>query len=627
MKNIKIFITTALACGLTACTDVLDTSPYNQIATTNMWSTEALTEQGVAGIYAALRDWTPYNGGWTSGAYGFDSWGMTGQHQYAEEMLNGSVQPGYYVFSGTWQKTYEGIHRANDAIKNIPSSPVSDERKGKLIAEAKFLRAYYYLRLNTLFGGDGLGVPLYLEPIIVDECTQGQAPEQDVWAQIIKDLTDCIGEPNFPNTDFTEGRATKGAAYALRGKAYLIQGVKYSKEDGSRLSTNPELLEAAVKDFEEVGKSGYELFQGGYKQLFTEANEHCKEMIFSIQNVAEAGYGNLTQLYCGTRSAHSTEGTNCWGDYQVSPDLVDLYEVVENGVARPFSWDDIISGYSTKPVDQREIYFLRDTLDQDKDTLKYPQVLAIATKSRLTALASVASEYLPRGNEARVMKAYENRDPRLQMSVITPYSGTFKGYNGVDAAMELVSRWPVSGGSAQPSLTKTNDLAINKPNVFYYWHRKFVYEGFNVVHRERCPINDPLIRYADVVLMCAEALVELDRLPDAAARVNLVRNRISVDMPNVVYSNQADLRAKVRDERRREFVNEGVNFFDEMRWRTWKQTKFKGGTGGQTQKVWGDEGDGSTYKWAGDYVYNWPVPRSEVERNPNLKPTPGGWSY
>ena len=71
------------------------------------------------------------------------------------------------------------------------------------------------------------GVPLYLEPIELDECIKGQASEAEVWATIVQDLTDAINESNLPNmyesgsADY--GHVTKSVAYALRGKAYLYQ--------------------------------------------------------------------------------------------------------------------------------------------------------------------------------------------------------------------------------------------------------------------------------------------------------------------------------------------------------------------------------------------------------------------
>ncbi|MCH5716152.1 hypothetical protein [Niabella hibiscisoli] len=74
------------------------------------------------------------------------------------------------------------------------------------------------MRLNELYGRDGLGVPVYTEPIDPSEANKGQSPEAEVWAQIIQDLN-AINDPNLPNNQINgEGRTSKGAAYALRGE-------------------------------------------------------------------------------------------------------------------------------------------------------------------------------------------------------------------------------------------------------------------------------------------------------------------------------------------------------------------------------------------------------------------------
>ena len=574
-----------------------------------MWNTENLTDMGIAGVYSALRNWGPAGSGWT-GTYGFDSWGMTGMYRYSNgNMTNGAITVTSGLFKDTWKKLYEGVHRANDAIVNIPiKSPVSAEKKGRLVAEAKFLRAFFYFRLNELWRG----VPYYDTPIDSEEATKGQETEAFIWGKVIDDLNDCIAEPNFPDrytnsADASQGRATKGAAYALRGKAYMMIG-EYGK---------------AVLDFDKVGQCGYNLYQGGYKSLFTEANEYCEEMIFSVQNIAEVNYGSRSQWYCGTRSAHSTVGTNSWGEYQVSPDLVDLYE---NADGTAFNWDDVIPGYSTMEAKQREVFFLRDTLKADGTPI-HPRITTEVSKRLANFTAATKALYLPNGNEARIKKAYEGRDPRLAQSVITPYS-EFIGYDGGTSEATLVSRWPIFGNSVHYNANPAgqNDLAVDASTYLFYFHRKFVFEGYGVVSREACPINEPLIRYADVLLMWAEALLEQDDLPGAAAKVNLVRDRVGVKMPAVKYSDKDDLRNKIRNERRIEFLNEGINFFDEMRWRTLKDTKYKGGVN-EAQQPWGATAQVGAFRWPEENnLYVWPIPQEEVQKNKNLVPTPG-WKY
>lgn len=570
-----------LALG-TACTEILDQDPYNKPASSTMWTTENLTDMGIAGIYSNLRGWGYAGNSDNYGYYALDQWGVTSQRRDIEPFMNGTADTSTELFEKFWKKGFEGIHRANDAITNIPEkSPISAEKKGRLIAEAKFLRALHYYKLNELYRG----VPIYLEPITPEECTLGQSSENDVWEQVIKDLTDCINEPNFPNIDQKEGRATKGAAYALRGKTYLQQ----------------QKWEQAAADFAKVGDCGYALFQGGYKELFTEANERCDEMIFSVQHIGDAGFGGNSQFYCGTRSSFGS----CWNTFLVAPNFVDMYEFADG---TSFNWDNVIPGYSTMDVKDREVFFLRNTEGA-------PATVVTAVNARLDALsASAKALYLPGGNEERIKKAYEGRDPRLAASVITPYSN-YLGVLGSDEIM-TTSTWPMVDQAI-------GDLWTDSRTQFHYLHRKFVYEGNNPIPaRDRCPTDEPLIRYADVLLMWAEALVEQGKLAEAAEKVNMVRARTSVNMPPIQYTGQDDLREKVRHEKRIEFVNEGINFFDEMRWRTLKDTKFKEGNG--ILQVWGAVV--ASYVWHGDYKYTWPVPQKEVEMNSNMTKTPG-WNY
>ena len=274
MKKIIYPLLGLALCGLQSCVD-LDMAPYNQIASGNMWTNSSLTNQGVAGVYNKLRGWGVYSSTYTYNTSAFEAMGMTTDAYRTITYTKGTAGAGDGFFSSVWQNLYEGVHRSNvaiDALSQEGGGGVEESERLRLLAECKFLRAYYYMRLNELFGRYGFGVPLYLEPIeSIEECTKTQSPESEIWAQIEKDLTDCINEPNFPNRYQESGRACKGAAYALRGRIYLMQGAKYNYDNtvGSVVNTtiDADLLRKAVADFEKVGTCGFSLFQGGYKEL------------------------------------------------------------------------------------------------------------------------------------------------------------------------------------------------------------------------------------------------------------------------------------------------------------------------------------------------------------------------
>ena len=578
MKLLKtICLIGASAVVLTGCRgDLMDLNPYNAISSGTMWTSENLADQGVVGIYNVLRSsQVGYN------LYDFDSYGVSTAPRGNNNILRGTITATDGLFSNYWKIHYEGISRANDAIANLPNAPLDDSKRNRLIAEAKTLRAFFYYRLNMVFKG----VPLYLEPTELDDFTKARDTEAAVWDQVIADLTDAINTADLPNKyaagsgDY--GRITKGAAYALRGKVYMWRNE----------------WAAAESDFRKVGDCGYALFTGNYKDLFKEANEQCDEMIFSMQCMGQSGYGNDFSFRYGSRSTYGS----CWNNYYVCTDFVESYECADG---KPFDWEDYIPGYSAMEPRARGVYFLRDNMTDDQ-------------KAKMEEYGMDLSKYLNNGNEARIKAVYANRDPRLLATVITPYS-EYLGANG-STDLPVTLRWPYVADINEPY-----DLRTDSNNEFYYLYRKFVAEGaYEIPNREYSPIDIPFIRYADVLLNLAECLNEQDRTSEAIEIVNQVRDRAGAALLNsnsyTQVTGKENMRERIRNERRWEFAGEGVTFFDELRWGTWKEVKFKEGSG--VKQIWGEVM--SPYSWPGDHYYTWPIPVSETQMNPNLEQNDG----
>ena len=574
-RNIKSYVNKASLLSLcsflllSSCDkNLLDTVPKTQVLTNNMWLTDNLTDQGVNGVYGALRL------GQT--LYKYDSY-STLQGRDNSTLMNGTATASSGLFSSEWQNLYEGVQRANDAIYGITTiSPSEENKKARLIAEVKFLRAFFYYRLNQLYKG----VPIYNEPIDWDKVDKSRNTEKEVWDYVIQDLTDAINEPNlvdrYKSGESSYGRISKSAAYALRGKVYM-----YTKE-----------WDKAIADFQKVKDLGHTLF-ADYKNLFVGANEQSPEIIFSIQNMALSGYGSDYQFTFGSRSAF---GSN-WNTYLVHPDAVDLYQ---NADGTKFNWDEFIPGFSSLPAAKREVYFLRNNLT--------------ATEiSNMEKKGLDMSLYLPNGNEQRLKNAFANRDPRLQINVILPYSTFLGNNNGID--QEFTSRWPY-----RQEFGGIFDLRTDITAKMYYYPRKFVYTGANpgIPDRSSGDYDYIVIRYADVLLLWAEALNEQNKSDQAIDKINEVRARAGVKELAKGLS-QDVLRKEIRDERRRELFAEGVTFFDEMRWGTLKEQVFYNGNG--IKEVWG--GITSPYTWVGDHLYTWPIPQVERERNTSLTQNPG----
>ncbi len=573
---------------LSSCkSDLLDTAPYDKIGSESMWENENLVDLGVNGVYNTLRQYLVANEKWMLEQDGFTSFDRdkTSWLLPSSTFKSGVITAGDRLFSKTWKQHYEGIHRANGALARLEGEvPVTEDKRLRLVAEVKFLRAFFYFGLNQVFKG----VPVYLEPVNEEQLTKGRESEEEVWNTIIDDLTACIQETNLPNMyaegDPNYGRATKAAAYALRGKTYLYMK-KYAE---------------AEADFRKVGEMGAALYQGEYKDLFTAANEQCPEMIFSVQHIELNNLGSRTQKFLGTQVAFG----GGWNTYMPHPDYVESFENADGSV---FNWDDYIPGYSALTPTERQVYFLRDNLSAE-------QISELKDKGVKMEL------YLPEGNEERIQTAYDSRDPRLKKMIITPYS-TFKGARGSNEYTYTL-RWPYVGYDTEEPF----DLRSGLRNEFHYFWRKWVYEGATIANRVYGPTDFPLIRYADVLLMLAEAINEQGFKQEAVDIVNEVRGRAGAVLlqstnagePTYV-ADQAAMRERIQNERRWELGMEGINLYDEIRWETLKEKKYYEGNG--AKQIFGTIK--YPYLWTGDYCYTWAIPRDEIERNPNLEQNPG----
>lgn len=578
----KLYILFSLAVCLSGCqNDLLDTFPYDQASGGNMWTTENLADQGVVGIYNGLR-------GSSVGKdlYQFEALGVSGNWRDnstdANKLLTDQVSPGASFFSDYWKEHYELISRANDAIANLPKAPLSEQKLNRLTNESKFLRAFGYYKLNMVYKG----VPLYLEPTELNGFTKARESEETIWQAVVSDLTDCINSVDLPDRyetgDLSFGRITKSAAYALRGKVYL-----WTKEYAN-----------AENDFKKVGALGHELFKGKYADLFIENNEQSKEMIFSLQCMNVSGYGHSMSFRYGTRV---TDGS-CWNSVLPNADFINTYERVDGS---KFNWDDFLPGYNTMNPQARAVYFLRDNLTGEEI-------------STLSGKGMDMSKYLPTGNEARLLKAYEDRDTRLKATYITPYS-EYYGTNG-SLPFSYTLRWPYRGFDSEVPF----DLRTDTNTFFYYLFRKFVGLGKPAyINRDNSPIDLPLIRYADVLLGLAEALNEQGKTAEAIQYINLVRERAGIALLNSNSNTQVvgkdDLRMRIMNERRWEFAGEGSTVFDEIRCETWKDVKFF--EGASIKEIWGSK---TTYEYVwNDRIYKWAIPNSEVQMNTNLTQNPG----
>ena len=420
--------------------------PYTQDAENYFQSPEDY-EQALVGAYDLLQGsfmsvWISEIASNNTIAGGESVNDTQGLHQI-DEMTHGGVNS---ELRSLFRWNYAGITRCNFIMENKDNIEFSG--KDKILAEAKFLRAFYYFELVKFFGD----VPLIIdERIGAQEATEiARSPVSEVYAQIEQDLLDASSV--LDQISLVKGKATKGAAMALLGKVFLYQK-KY--------------IEAANK-LDEVINSGVYSLISDYSALFSVANENNSETVFDVEysGAEGGGYGCLICL-------EGNAGPGFQGIRQY------------NG---PIYGDG--NSYN-----------------------------------------------LPTQN---LYDAFDPTDPRRDMTILD-----IDAFIAEQANPESITYGIGAGGHTgyynNKYIKRQNELGLPDNDL-------------------TSPVNYRVIRYADVLLMAAEAHFQNGNISEAQNKIELVRNRAGVASTTV---NSID---DIFNERRYELACEGHWFFDLVRW-------------------------------------------------------------
>lgn len=571
MKFPKILMAAAAASTmmLSSCYD-LDRFPDNQLSAGTFFKTEAHAKQAMMAVYSQMQNDNVYGyAGFSLDCLGGVSFGY--DNPSFQTIQRGTVAVNAAYFSNFWTNIYEGVARANNVIQNIDGVDMSDQLKAQYIGEAKFMRAVYYFYLLNLYGG----VPIYDETtIIAEEFTEMKKPrssEEEVRNFILADLNAAEASLPVKWDAANAGRATTGSATALKGKV-LLYGKQY---------------QAAADCFSKVISSGNYALYPDYAGLFLPGGDESSEMIFAIQNLGGVGQdiGMPMCFYLGARAAFGS----CWNNVMPATSFVDSYEWSDG---RPFNWDEVFPGYNEDNNIKAEVWYS-------------------TPNSSKTAIL----EYTP--HKAALLEMYAKRDPRMATSIILPYTN----YDGWANNANHVFEFAIFKGMGIPN--NGAYINVNGNHESYLW-RKFVPEGnMNgaINNRADTPINFPLIRFADVLLMQAECLNELGKQSEAVALINQVRSRAGMpglnSGPDYLAANSKDeVFNRIRHERAVELACEGHSYFDMKRWGLLKTLNGR--------KEWYITGSKSLYtRSVTDRDTYWPIPSGEIDKNPDLVQNPG----
>lgn len=317
MKNYILIAIISLIC--LSCENQLDVKSPDKLTSENFWRNKADAEAALASAYAmlecAVESYTFCETKYPFESYredinimgkdarNYPTWIQLGSFTYTNE------NP---VIKNYWYYTYIGISRINQILEKmgkIPNTGISNEDRKSIEAELHFLRGYYHLKLLLNFEKI-----IIRDKYITNQKDLPKAPSSrdDAWTFIINELSKASDNLPEKRSNAEVGRATKNAANAYLGWAYLTRGYeKNSKED----------FTAAKNALSAI--TGYSLVSD-MLSMFNGTNFNSSESIFELQfsmNTAnEAAYRPYIHRWMAVTEL------NGWDEILPSQKLVDEFK-------------------------------------------------------------------------------------------------------------------------------------------------------------------------------------------------------------------------------------------------------------------------------------------------------------
>lgn len=513
-KILPVFVIALLMSN--GCTKILEEQPRSQI-TPEFFATAPGVLGGIAGVYSDLRNlW---------GTEGFTNLINGGTD---ETLVGGSGNPNWFTYNGystddlypLWQIAYQDINTLNGVLFYGQTAEIPEATKKEYLAHAKFLRAFYYYHLVQSFGD----VPLKKEFITEVSVSDSRQPVKDVYAFIIKDLTEAAAElPAQPKAPFLGKAATQGAALYLLAKTYLSRGWSSAAES----SDFQNAFNTANSLITDKAKYGLDLWQD-FASAQIKANDYGKETIFVIDHSADLKFGEYTT---GSFASGAKENKT---SFFFRPN----YPVVSvNGTTSGTSVmnRDIANGRPFIRIRPNIAYTLDVAFADYKADSRYFktfQTIWIANKDVATARGSLVV-----GKDTAI---WMPRDPVSQQR-----RDAFKGVI-FEKNQYLPNVFPSMSKYDDPSRPQVNDASTRALVMF---------------------------KFSEVYLIAAEAAFKMGDNGKAADMINVVRRRAAWKSTNSADQNNADADALtikpeqvtldfILDERTREFYGEGLRWWD-----------------------------------------------------------------
>jgi hypothetical protein len=516
MKKILSFV--AVIILFLGCEKQLNLTNPNKMTTDTYWSTEEQATAALVAVYQQLimegcyQHWTQVlTDGRGDEIYSSGPWL---NYTWTSNFTLGDHSDDPFMQRYVWEDYYVMNWRANQVLEKIPGITMDEALKARILGQTYFLRGLCYLNLAKLFNI----VPVITKtPKGEEDYYPASATEEEIWNQVYTDLLKAKDMLPVSYNDVTGpdkgqiGRATKGAAIGILGRAYL-----YKKEWQKAADMLSLLINGPDVNI-------YSLVPN-YRDNFTILNENNAESVFEVQFATPDQVGgsvvnwhgepnaNFKQI-CSMACNYSNKG---WTDFLPTPFLIDEF------------------------------------------------------KKELTIDGKV--------------------DPR--------YYATIAAYDpAVGETIYYEAAWP-STMLTQPMIRKyTNDGTPGYTTEL---------DGSDPISG----INYRVLRYADVLLMYAEAMNELDNRTECAKYIQVVRNRANLPDREAEFAGftKEQMREQIAHERLLELAIEGQRCDDLIRWGWFYDAN-------KLAELISHDSEFETWLPGREYL---PIPQNELDVNPNL---------
>jgi hypothetical protein len=480
------------------------------------------------------------------------------------QFASGTVNP-VIITSDAWDIPYRNIRKVNQLLAHIDKAPLTPARKKIYVAEARFLRAWYYNILLTHYGG----IPLIGDKVFAadEKINAARNTYEECVNYIVSECNAAALDLPVRRLGREYGRIDAGACKALKARVLLYAASPLFNGSGFA----PEPLTAIL----------------GYPSADP---QRWKAAADAAQDVIALG------IY----------------DLHVSTDPEPGRGFYELFVASDF---DAIRGNILEKMENkgsgRERLWQPPSRGGGGGAYPYQEMVDAFEMKNGKKITDPGSGYDPEN-------PYANRDPRLANSIL---------FDQALLKQREVGLLPVDIYLGTFEGIKSGQDAVHAGTPTGYYTKKMLHREITANYFIGGPQSRPLLRYEEVLLNYAEAKNEFEGpTEEVYTAVEKIRQRAGLDpyeLPEGL--GKEEMREAIRHERRIELAFEGHRFFDVRRWMIAEETLNRVMHGMEVHR----DGDELTYQTFNvrtrvfrKAMYFWPIPQKETAKSPELLQNP-----